>query len=224
MELTLDELLGLLPAAIAEMSCEFTRKRDEYRETDGPTSQRFACFMLALRALSLCRGMQTLLRPETLDSYDVVLRAFLETRDLLTSFRFDSESTRLRVQQWFKAKRKDTWTAEHKNVEAFLKTMGADSLQLARRWGTFSSLAHPTLAAVKNSNALIDGSTSFERVKSLSASLEHKKFDYVNSVMSLYIATCIESPGWVHLGCGQQRMLRAEALRVLIRDAIRSQQ
>ncbi len=224
MALTFEELLALVPPAMAEMRREFIRKRDEYRETDGPTSQRFACFMLALRALSLCRGMASLLQLETLDSYDVVLRAFLETRDLLTSFRFENDKTKIRVQQWFKAKGKKTWTAEHEDVENFLKILGAVHLQLAPRWGRYSSLSHPTFPAAKNSNALIDAPMSFERVKILAASLECKKFDYVNSVMSLYIGMCIESPGWVHLGCEQQRMLRADALRVLMRDVIRSQQ
>src|ERR1700678_4083899 len=75
MELTFGELLALVPATKAEMRHEFIRKRDAYRETDGPTSQRFACFMLARCPYG--QGMGHLLRPETLDSYDMVSGAFL---------------------------------------------------------------------------------------------------------------------------------------------------
>ncbi len=222
MALTFEELLALVPAAMAEMRQEFIRKSHEYRVAEGPTSQRFACFMLALRALSLCRAMGTLLAPETLDSYDVLLRAFLESRDLLTTFRFENEKTKRRVHDWFKGKG-NTWTPEHKAVEGFLNLVGANDLQLARRWGRFSALSHPTFAAAKNSNALIAAPMSSERVRSIAASLDEKRFDYVNSLMSLYIGMCVEAPGWVHLGCEQQRMLRAEALRVLMRESISSQ-
>jgi hypothetical protein len=218
MDFTIDDLLVLVPAAAAEMRREFVRKSDEYIKTDGMRSQRAACFMLALRALSLLRGMGKLLQAETFDSYDVLTRAFLESRDLLTTFRFDEEATREHVQVWFKNKDKSAWQAKHRVVEEFLKTVGANNLQLAPRWGRFSALSHPTFGASRNSAALINFSMPPEKARSLAIIWQDKKADYIHSTMSLFIAMCIDSPGWVPLGCEQKRMLRAESLRVIARD------
>jgi hypothetical protein len=111
MDFTVDELLVLVPVAITEMTREFTRKSEEYINTDGVSSRRAACFMLALRALSLLCGMGKLLQPETFDSYDVLMRAFLESRGLLTTFRFDDEDTKKHIQAWFRNKDKNAWQA-----------------------------------------------------------------------------------------------------------------
>lgn len=60
-------------------------------------SQHAACFLLAIRSASLLRGMEALLRPDTFDSWDVLMRAFLESRDILLTFRFDDEGTRKHI-------------------------------------------------------------------------------------------------------------------------------
>jgi hypothetical protein len=58
-----------------------------------PISQTSACFLLGLRSTSLLWGMKSLLDPETRDSWDVLVRSFMEAKDLLLTFRFDDDGS-----------------------------------------------------------------------------------------------------------------------------------
>jgi len=197
---------------MTEMKREFLRKGGEWFDSN-PTSQPSACFMLALRSLSLLNGMEKLLQPYTFDSYDVLQRAFLESRDLLTTFRFDDEKTRHRVEVWFKDKDKDSWKPEHSVCERLFKALGADDLQLAKRWGTFSALAHARFSATRNSVALIGASVYPPKAFELVSILDEKRADFLTALVSLFTAASIEHPGWVRLGCDDTRMATAEMLR-----------
>ena len=194
------------------MKLEFFRKSQAYFDLD-PTSQPTACLMLALRALSLLGGMGKLLQPASFDSYDVLQRAFMESRDLLTTFRFDEDKTRKRIAVWFKDKEKDTWVPQHGVCERFLERVGAANLQLAKRWGMFSALAHPKYLATHNSVALIGATMSHHKMRELIPILEEKRADYITNLVSLFIATSFEFPGWIHLGCDEDRMATAKKLR-----------
>jgi hypothetical protein len=210
--MTLPGLWRLCPIVLTEMQNEFFRKGGEYFDAN-MTSQPTACFMLALRSLSLLRGMGKLLEGDTFDSYDVLQRAFLEARDLLTTFRFDDDETRNHIQVWFKDKDKDAWKAQYSVCERFLKTVGADNLQLAKKWGIFSALAHPRYRAVHNSVALVGAPMSPQKRQDLVGILEEKIADYITGIVTLFITASFEFPGWVHLGCDVNRMATGENLR-----------
>lgn len=92
MDTPVDDLLTLAPTVLQQLTMELVRRGDECLITS-PESQLSACFLLALRALSLIKGMGVVLGPETSDSYEVLSRAHLEARDLLMTFRFDSKRT-----------------------------------------------------------------------------------------------------------------------------------
>jgi len=94
------ELLIKAPVVITELGSEFVRRGQESMLAD-EKSQHTACFLLAIRATSLLLGMGTLLKPNCRDSLDVLIRAYLESRDLLMTFRFDDQGTRKRIQGWF---------------------------------------------------------------------------------------------------------------------------
>ena len=157
--------------------------------------------------------MGKLLQADSFDSYDVLQRAFLESRDLLTTFRFDDDETRNRIQVWFKGKDKDAWKPQHAVCERFLKTVGADNLQLAKKWGVFSALAHPGYRAVQNSVALMGTPMYPQKMHELIGVLEEKVADYITGIVTLFITATFELPGWVHLGCDVNRMQTAENLR-----------
>lgn len=158
-------------------------------------------------------GLGRVLEPDTFDSYDVLVRAFLEARDLLTTFRFNDEATRKRIAVWFKDKGKDTWKPQHSVCERFLKTVGADNLQLAKRWGAISALAHPTYLATQNSVAVLSSTMRHRNARELILILEEKRADYITALVSLFITISFEFPGWVHIGCDVSRMSTAEKLR-----------
>src|ERR1700692_20880 len=96
--MTIDDLTGLAPRALTELMHECVRQLDNYV----PESQHAACYLLALRSISILNATAQLLKPGTFDSWDILARAFLESRDLLTTFRFDDEETRKLVRRWFK--------------------------------------------------------------------------------------------------------------------------
>jgi hypothetical protein len=69
-DVTMDEILLSAPRVLGELAREFTRRGDEeYRKDE--KSQASACFLLALRSISLLYGMGTILKPETSDGVKV---------------------------------------------------------------------------------------------------------------------------------------------------------
>jgi len=115
-----------------------------------PNSQTSACFLLAIRSTSLLLGMNRLLDPATRDSWDVLARSFMESRDLLLTFRFDDNGIRNSIKSWSEGKNDGSWRPRHKKSEEFVKRIGAGDTELAKRWSAFSTLSHPTIHAAKN--------------------------------------------------------------------------
>lgn len=77
----------------------------------------------------------------------------MESRDLLTTFRFDNDGARKQIHSWFEGK--DGWKLKHKVCEEFIKKLSWQDAEFARRWGILSGLSHPTACATENSAALI---------------------------------------------------------------------
>jgi hypothetical protein len=195
------------------MQREFFRVGGENFDRD-VNSQHTACFMLGIRSASLLTAMGKMLQADSFDSYDVLQRAFLETRDLLTTFRFDQDGTRVRIKVWFRDKDKDGWKPEHGVCERFLESVGAENVQLARKWGTFSALSHPTYRATHNSVAVSGSPMSPQKGQELIDMLDEKVADYITATVTLFIVMSFELQGWVRLGCDAARMPTAEKLRV----------
>jgi len=194
------------------MESEFFRVGGEHFDRS-MISQETACFMLAIRGASILTTMGKVLQADTFDAYDVLQRAFMETRDLLSTFRFDRDETRKRITTWFKNKDKDAWKAEHAICERFFNSVGATDVQLARRWSMFSALSHPTYKATSNSVAVRGASFSAPKRRELVAVLEEKAADYITATLTLFITTSFALKGWIPLGCEVERMPTAEKLR-----------
>jgi hypothetical protein len=212
--MTFEQLCDRVPSVLSEMTSEFVRKGGEYFGLD-ITSQHTACFLLAIRSVSLLRGMEALLRPDAFDSWDVLMRAFMESRDLLLTFRLDDEGTRSHIRAWFKGKGGQAWKPNHRICEKFLARVGAFDSELARRWGLFSGLAHPTALAAQNSVAITAARISRESRPDLAIALEEKRADYLTSIVTLFITASFEIPGWIHLGCDIDRLPNAERFRIM---------
>lgn len=79
MDAPVDDLLRIVPTVLHQLTSELVRRGDECLIAS-PESQLSACFLLGLRALSLINGMESVLRPELRDSFEVLARAHLESR------------------------------------------------------------------------------------------------------------------------------------------------
>ena len=213
--MTLNELMLQAPGVVKEMGAEFVRRGHASMSAD-PESQPTGCFLLANRATSLLCGMALLMRPNTRDSYDVLARSFMETRDLLLDFRFDDNKTRHRVKRWFKKKE---WSVSYKRCEAFLNHLSGGDLELGKRWGMFSSLAHPTITACRNSTALTV-SWITGRKDDFKEAMEAKVADYLMCIGTLIIATTSDFAGWVPLGCDPDRMPNVRTFRDEVRKTV----
>jgi len=209
---TLQDLYIQLPVAIREMESEFFRVGGEHFDCD-MASQETACFMLAIRGTSLLTTMGKVLQMDSFDAYDVLQRAFMETRDLLSTFRFDDDETRKRINTWFKNKDKKAWKARHSVCEKFFNSVGASDLQLARKWGMFSALSHPTEMATRNSVAIRGATFVPLKKRELLSVLEEKIADYITTSMTLFVTTSFDLERWVPLGCDVSKMQTAESLR-----------
>jgi len=204
--MTIDELMISAPVVTKEMATEFVRRGDECMTADSE-SQLTACLLLALRSASLLCSMGLLMKPSTRDSWDVLARAFMESRDLLISFRFDDQGTRRKVKRWFEGGKDSTWKAEHKKCERFLSSIGGERLELGSRWSMFSALSHPTVHAARHSTAMVvSWVTGRLKVENFAETMTPKVADYLTCVNSLIVATTLDLPGWVSLGCDRNRM------------------
>ncbi len=206
MDTSIDDLMTLYPTVFQELTTELVRRGDECMRIS-PESQLTACFLLALRALSLIRGMQVMLRPEARDSYQVLARAHLEARDLLMTFRFDDGSARKKIGYWFAGTADNAWKAEHKKVDDFLTKRGAVAIELAASWSRATVLAHPTKYAAQNSAATIASSVAG---RANTEDLGHEKADFLVAFSRFIAAVTYDVQGWISLGCDPNRMPTVE--------------
>jgi hypothetical protein len=209
------DLLLQVPSVMTELGAEFVRRGHECMLAS-PESQFSACFLLVIRALSLLGGMGALLKPNVRDSFDVLARAFTESRDLLMTFRFDDQGTRGKIQKWFAGKQE--WNADYKRVNAFLKELSGNDAELAKRFGLQSSVSHPTVQAAKNSThialAWIAPGKGEQAKESNEQKMKPKIDDYLVCVGTLIVAATVEAPGWISLGCDDARMPHVEPFRL----------
>lgn len=192
---TVSSLLAEVPLILGELAAEFLRRLQESYDLDR-TSQETACLMLALRSTFLLTGMLSVLRPETWDSHEVLIRGFLETRDLLGTFRFAHKGTKQKIAYWFNGKKDSSWKAEHGKVEEYLDRLSGNRSELGRRWSMFSALSHPTMYAASNSVQVVRGWRSLNTDGSL---MERKTADYLSSIGTLIVIGTLDLPDWVPL-------------------------
>ena len=140
----------------------------------------------------------------------------MEARNLLVDFRFDDDETRQRIQRWFRGRE---WRADHKRCEAFLNHLSGGETELARRWGMFSTLSHPTVAACRNSTAMTVSWVTHRPEDSVAA-MEAKVADYLTSVVTLIIATTFDFSGWISLQCELGRMPHDEPFRARVKEIV----
>jgi hypothetical protein len=136
----MNDLFISAPGVLKELAIELTRRADEEYRKD-QTSQTSACFLLALRSISLLCGMAILLRPQTRDSLKVLIRGFLESRDLLMTFRFDDQGIRNKIGIWFKGDVGTTWKAEHKRCDTYFEKLGHGGAEFSKKWSQITALA-----------------------------------------------------------------------------------
>ncbi len=210
---SMDELMRDAALVLNELMAEFVRRGNEEYERN-PNSQVSACFALAIRSTSLLCGMLQLLKPQTRDSLEVLSRAFLESRDLLMSFRFDQKGTRDKIAYWFAGNADSSWKAEHKKCEEFVRKLGHGNSEFAKRWSMMTTLAHPTRYAADNS---ISCATLWAarppRVDDYDRMMESKIADYLTSIASLIVLTTCDFPGLVSLECDFDQLPTIDVFR-----------
>ncbi|HYN14947.1 MAG TPA: hypothetical protein VES66_04050 [Terriglobales bacterium] len=140
----------------------------------------------------------------------------MESRDLLVDFRFNDQGTRQKVHGWFHG---TAWKAAHKRCEAFIDRISGGETELARLWGIFSALSHPTVTACRNSTALTVSWVT-RRTEDFTAMMEAKVADYLVSLSTLIIAVTFDFPGWIELGCDLGRMPSIEPFRVHVKQTV----
>lgn len=209
--MTFEELWAMVPAVLAELTEECVRQGGEHLKPQA-VPQNTACSLLAIRATSILRGMGELMKPDTFDSWDVLMRAFMETRDLLTTFRFDNEQTRKHIGRWFKSEQ-DSWKPAFKVCERFLKEVGAET-ELGKKWALFSGLAHSMYGASNNSTAIVAARTFGLIQPDLALALRDKRVDYIGNLSTLFIVASYDLPGWIHSQFDVSRTPVTERFRV----------
>jgi hypothetical protein len=212
-DVTMDEILLSAPRVLGELAGEFTRRADEeYRKDE--KSQVSACFFLALRSISLLCSMGTILKPETSDGVKVLMRAFLEARDLLMTFRFDDQAIRNKIDLWFQGNVENTWKPEHKRCEGHLEKLGYRGADLAKKWSQTTTLAHPTRFAAQNSAVCVTRwAIRPTRMEDFHTVMEPEVADYLTSIASLIVMATYDIPGLISLGCDLRRMPNIDAFR-----------
>jgi hypothetical protein len=209
----MDEILASAPSVLGELMTEFVRRGDEeYRKN--PESQPSACLFLAIRSTSLLCGIGTLLRPAARDSAKVLMRAFVEARDLLMTFRFDHKGTRDKIGYWFAGKVDSSWKAEHTKCEEFMEKLGHSGANFAKKWSQTTTLAHPTRYAAQNSvNCALLWAGMPPRTIDVNSVMEPEIADYLTAIGTLIVIATYDLPGLISLECDERRMPNVDAFR-----------
>jgi hypothetical protein len=211
--MTIHDLIPDAPGVLHELSTEYFRVA-EIATTADPRSQRSACLLLALRAVSILHGMKQVLSPETIDSADLLARSFVEARDLLFTFRFDDQSTRKKIHAWFEMKGDGAWKPNHQRCEDYLRSMGGGNSELSIRWSMLSALSHSTYVAANNSARVVERRIKGAEAPSSIAS-DVKVADYLLSFASLFALTAGEQPTWISLGLDYEKLKRSILLSLM---------
>jgi hypothetical protein len=211
--MTMCDILTDAPGVLGELTRELLRRGNEEYEKDNK-SQATACLFLAVRSASLLVGMAKVLTPQTRDSLEVLVRGFIESRDLLMTFRFDHKGTRDKIGYWFEGKLGNSWKAEHKKCEEFMEKLGIGPTEFGKRWSMTTTLAHPTVFASHNSvfSASLWAATP-PRVEDFNAMMEPKVADYLTNIGSLIVIAIHNLPGLISLNCDLKRMPSINAFR-----------
>jgi len=209
----INDVIVAAPDALAELTRELIRRADEEYKKD-KESQLTACFLLAIRSASLLLGIVRLIEPETHDSVAVLLRAFLEARDLLLTFRFDHKGTRDKIGYWFARKVDSSWKAEHTKCEELMARIGFGGSEFGKRWSMTTTLAHPTVFAAENS-AVCASSWAGDPPRALDfqTMMQAKVADYLACIVSLIVIATYDLPELVSLGCDPERMPNIDSFR-----------
>jgi hypothetical protein len=212
----MNDLLIAAPGILKELARELVRRGDEeYRKN--PESQVSACLFLAIRSVSLLCGMGGLLKPQTRDSVKILVRGYLETRDLLMTYRFDDQGIRNKIGYWFAGKVDNSWKAEHKRCEEFLAKLGHGGAEFAVKWSQTTTLAHPTRYAAQNSVACATlWAATPPRVDDYVETMETEIADYLTSIASLIVIATYDLPGLISLDCDLATMPNIDAFRATV--------
>lgn len=92
-----------------------------------------------------------MLGPDTLDSFDAVRRAFLESWQLQFEFRLTGSSEK--TARWFDGQG-GSWSPDPQKIADFIESLGRKRPKYGREYGDLSELAHPTAQATVNSCAV----------------------------------------------------------------------
>ena len=209
----INDIFLAAPDALLELTTELIRRADEEYKKD-QNSQITACFLLAIRSASLLSGIAWLIMPETHDSSEVLLRGFLEARDLLLTFRFDHKGTRDKINHWFAGKLDNSWKAEHTKCEQLMARIGYGGSEFGRRWSMTTTLAHPTVFASQNSVVCASSwAANPPRILDFQTMMQSKVADYLAGIASLIVLATYDIPELVSLGCDLNRMPNIDAFR-----------
>ena len=143
---------ALILSCLEELETELLRVGAEQCDHLRQENQLSAVVLLLLRAASLFRSMVELYRPENLDGFDAVRRAFLETWFLAFQLRFRQDEGD--TGRWL-ARAPQSWGSDIARLERYARQRGHAAPNLGRAYGGLSGLAHPTRDAAENSTALI---------------------------------------------------------------------
>jgi hypothetical protein len=207
--MTFTQLLESAPGVLMELTGEFTRRGDQAHSRN-KTSQETACFFLAIRSASLLFGMSRLLSETTSDSYEALTRSFMESRDLLLTFRFDDGGTRTKIGHWFSGTLGSSWKADHKRCADLIKKLSQGNPDLAKRWSMYTALSHPTVYAATNSvNTVVFRARP--RPEYVTDQMRSRLADYLVSISTLIIIATLDLPGLIPLGFEGSRMHRIDS-------------
>ena len=211
--MTIEDILVSAPSILDELTQELVRRGDEEYRAD-PESQSSACFFLAIRSVSLLCGIAKLLRPQTRDSVKVLLRGFLESRDLLMTYRFDDQGIRNKIARWFEGSLGPSWKAEHKRCEEFMENLGHGGSAFATKWSQITTLAHPTRFAAQNSVACVTlWAAKPPRVDDFEAMMEPEIADFLTSIATLIVIATYDFPGLISLRCDLARLPNVDTFK-----------
>jgi hypothetical protein len=216
--MTMDDILVSAPGILGELMRELIRRGDEEYQKK-PTSQASACFFLAIRSASLLCGMGKLMQPQTRDSLKVLARGYLESRDLLMTYRFDDQGIRNKIAYWFEGKIGTSWKAEHSRCEQFMEKLGYSGSEFAKKWSQITTLAHPTRFAAENSASCSTLWAAMPpRIDDYNTMMEPEIADYLTGIATLIVIATYDLPTQISLSCDLKRMPNIDTFRQNVLD------
>jgi len=197
---------------VAELAYEYLNVGAAKCNSMKDETQLCAFLMLGVRSISLLGGLFLLLNRDTIDTHEIVRRAYWETYTL--QFEFRLKKSEQRTGDWF-SNEADAWKAKKKVIQQYFEKPSGSNRGIGFLYGALTGVAHPTKDAANNSVASVSISFGLNpNVGNLMRQLGDYRTDWAGMFSSVVALSVDSEPHYIESHISAERIPKSLQFRM----------